>query len=401
MFRGMSLYLSVSHSSTHNNLSPPQASTIQALFSPKISQTAFHQHSLKMDPSLFLTNPPPLSPAWLAHEKAAGLLDPKPVSTDPARDYSNRCKALNAALLVGRDKHLASGLTITDFLLPPYPGNTHCIPIRSYVSPSLPESGAGVEDGVGGVVDEKGKGKEKENGGGGTVVIYYHGGGLLVGDLDSEDMTCRHICFSFARTVYSVAYRLMPEYTADDALSDAATAFLQLTSNSNPKLQPRSLILVGSSSGGQLAAQVSQLHNNSGKGKISGVLLRAPVTSDFRSDPPPKWRGKHNSMSAAFHTSLLSTLDPAMSNRTTTTPLPLEGSDMGSLPRHWIQVCTNDMFYSDGVCYAAALMEEGVEVRLAVEKGWPHTYWLKAPVLEDAVRAEREMLDGMRWLLEG
>jgi acetyl esterase/lipase len=65
-----------------------------------------------------------------------------------------------------------------------------------------------------------------------------------------------------------------------------------------------------------------------------------------------------------------------------------------------IQVSTNDIYYSDGVCYAEALREAGVEVNLDVVEGWPHTFWLKAPYLERAVQAESDMIEGLRQLLE-
>jgi acetyl esterase/lipase len=105
-------------------------------------------------------------------------------------------------------------------------------------------------------------------------------------------------------------------------------------------------------------------------------------------------------MKPAFHTSLLSTPALTAENRTKE-KLPLEEEDLKGLPRHWVQVCTNDIYYSDGVCYAEALREQGVEVRIDMLKGWPHTFWLKAPLLEKAVEAEESMLEGMRWLLEG
>jgi acetyl esterase/lipase len=104
-------------------------------------------------------------------------------------------------------------------------------------------------------------------------------------------------------------------------------------------------------------------------------------------------------MSEAFHTSLLSSAALNNDNRTTT-PLPLEAEDLSGMPRHWIQVSTNDIYYSDGACYAEALTKAGVEVKLDVVEGWPHTFWLKAPYLERAVQAESDMIEGLRWLLE-
>jgi acetyl esterase/lipase len=90
-------------------------------------------------------------------------------------------------------------------------------------------------------------------------------------------------------------------------------------------------------------------------------------------------------MSEAFHTSLSSGAAVNNENRITT-PLPLEAEDLSGMPRHWIQVSTNYVYYSDGACYAAALREAGVEVRLDVVEGWPHTFWVKAPLLERRCR---------------
>jgi acetyl esterase/lipase len=104
-------------------------------------------------------------------------------------------------------------------------------------------------------------------------------------------------------------------------------------------------------------------------------------------------------MSAAFHTSLLSSPALNHANRTSEV-LPLETDDLGGMPRHWIQVSTNDIYYSDGVCYAEALRGAGIETKLDVVEGYPHTFWLKAPYLERAMQAESDMIDGLRWLLE-
>jgi len=185
----------------------------------------------------------------------------------------------------------------------------------------------------------------------------------------------------------------MPEHTADDALADARYAH-QMLSHTN---RDGKLILMGSSSGAQLAAQVSQ-RSHFGR-KVDGVLLRGPVTCDA-ANLPSRFEGMHTLMKPAFHTTLLSTPALTAENRTKE-KLPLEEDDLKGLPRHWVQVCTNDIYYSDGICYAEALREQGVEVRTDVLSGWPHTFWLKAPLLEKAVEAEESMLEGLRWLLEG
>ncbi|KAF4630938.1 hypothetical protein G7Y89_g7197 [Cudoniella acicularis] len=207
-------------------------------------------------------------------------------------------------------------------------------------------------------------------------------------------MTCRRICKLLSLTVYSIDYRLMPQFSADDALSDAVHAFRAISLEKGK----RKLVVMGSSSGGQLAAQVSQLENGNG---IDGVLLRSPVTCDA-ANLPLRWKGKHKSMSTAFHTSLLSSAALTAENRTKEMlPLEREVEELKGMPRHWVQVCTNDIYYSDGACYAEDLEEAGVELRVDVVRGWPHTFWLKAPLLKKAVKVDEDMIEGLRWLLKG
>ncbi|KAH8684548.1 Alpha/Beta hydrolase protein [Tricladium varicosporioides] len=335
-----------------------------------------------MDSSTFIQTPPPLDPAWLAHEQSAGLLLPKPVITDPSvrqKTYSQTCKALNDLLLSDQEVHLTHGITIRNFTISSLAG--HQIPIRHYTPGSSPNSGR----------DEERQQEDREI----NTVIYYHGGGLYVGDLDSEDLTCRRIIRNLDMEVYSVDYRLMPQHCADDALADALFAFTYLRDTVRRRGK---VIVMGSSSGGQLAAQVSILENGNGRG-IDGVLLRCPVLCDAV-NLPTHWTLKHTSMSPSFHTSLLSSAALTSENRTKE-KLPLEVEELDGMPRHWIQVCTNDIYYSDGVCYAEGLREKGVDVRRDVVVGWPHTFWLKAPLLERAVRAEKDMLMGLKWLVAG
>ncbi|TVY47222.1 Carboxylesterase [Lachnellula occidentalis] len=337
-----------------------------------------------MIPTLTLKEPPPLDPAWLVHERTANLLAAKPNITDPIerqRIYSEICKARNTSLLSHQDEALNDGIFIQDSFIKA-PDENHAIPIRCYSHLDSPH--------------------DLESKAAHNTIIYYHGGGLTVGDLDSEDLSCRRISKSLQCTVYSIAYRLMPQHSADDALADALTAFHHISHPRRPK--NKKVVLVGSSSGGQLAAQVSQLarksnDDKSGQSRIDGVLLRCPVTCDA-ANLPARFRDAHVSMDGAWYTSLLSAPALTVENRTGE-KLPLEEEDLRGLPRHWVQVCTNDVYYSDGVCYVEALRERGVDVRVDMVVGWPHTFWLKAPRLERAVEAEREMVEGLRWLLEG
>jgi len=157
-----------------------------------------------------------------------------------------------------------------------------------------------------------------------------------------------------------------------------------------------------SSSGGQLAALVSQTAT---RGDVDGVLLRCPVTSDAFNGPQyvPEWlRPLHTTArTTEFETSLLGVMKREIP-RDGLERMPLETArdDLRGQPRHWIQVCTNDMLYSDGTCYAEALKDAGVEVQVDLVEGYPHTFWLRAPLLPRALDADHAMIKGLRWLLE-
>ncbi|OHE99366.1 hypothetical protein CORC01_05407 [Colletotrichum orchidophilum] len=325
---------------------------------------------------LILTEAPPLDPAWLAFEEEAKAKGPKktyasPLDRQPV--YAEECRQLNAHMLApGNPYHSLSSVTVQP-LTAPSSLDQHAIPVLRF--------------------------SDKNANGDGIVVVYYHGGGLYVGEADSEELSCRRIAKEFeGATVYSVGYRLMPAFPASTCVADSIDAFHHIRSLHSSTIK---LIIIGSSSGGQLAAAVSQAVP---RGTFHGVLLRCPVTSDGGSSldfVPPHLRYAYTSPSLpSFVTSLLGVFSRAVP-RDGLERMPLEASveTLGALPRTWVQVCSNDTLYSDGVCYAMALAGAGVEVRVEVVRGWPHTFWLKAPWLARAVEAEGEMVAGLRWVL--
>lgn len=340
------------------------------------------------DPPM-LPKAPSLDPAWLAHE--ATLTDAPTPSTDPLvrqTQYATACRARNNALLApgARDHYLTQGIT-TSTLTIPSSKDGHPIPVLQYIRTSTSEDATPPQHAI--------------------VLIYYHGGGLTVGEPDSEDLSCRRLVLapippSTSITLYSVGYRLKPQHPAQTSVNDSIDAFTALAQPNQPTTKT---ILIGSSSGGQLAALVT-LHALTSSIPIHGVLLRCPVTSDSfgggeSAYVPARFRAQHTSArDPSFRTSLLARLDMD-GPRDGLLRMPLEAGveEVRGWPRTWVQVCTNDVLYSDGACFVRLLRDAGVEVRSDVVVGWPHTFWLKAPELERAVEAEGSMVEGLKWVV--
>lgn len=353
--------------------------------------------------NLRLTTAPPLDPAWLQFERSSGIAAPKPALPPLERQplYVAECRALTRRMTApgARDHHLLRGITATPFTVPSridgFP-----IPVLRFARTDAPVSTA-VAATASPLPDD---GLPPPT----TTVVYIHGGGLLVGEADSEELTCRRIVAELEppgggdEAVYSIGYRLMPSHPASTCVSDCADALDGILARSPTGTR---VLLVGSSSGGELAALVAGRVGVSGRAKIHGLALRCPVTSDaftsFEDYVPQRFRDMHTStLDASFENCLLRRMvRPLPRDGLAYMPLEAPAEELAAMPRTWVQVCSNDGLYSDGVCYAAALEEAGVEVRVDVVWGWPHTFWLKAPELDRALEAEREMLRGLRWLL--
>lgn len=335
-----------------------------------------------------LQQAPPLDPAWLAHEVEADLLSPKPFIDPVERQplYAAQCRQRNAAMMApgARDHRLSQGVR-TQSTSVPSSRDGHAIPVLQYDR----------------ILD--GDGSEPEPG---CMLVYYHGGGLLVGEADSEDLSCRRLMrdstsFLPRLRLYSVGYRLLPQHPVPTCVSDSIDAFALLA-----RLHPSArIIAVGSSSGGQLAALVAQHAARAGL-PIHGVMLRCPVTSDAafycgseEAHIPSSLQDVHTSArDPSFGTSLLVRLYADPRDGLDMMPLEAGVEELRGMPRTWVQLCTNDALYSDGACYVKALRDAGTEVRTDVVLGWPHTFWLKAPALERALEAETKMVEGLAWV---
>ncbi|OAA61608.1 alpha beta hydrolase domain containing protein [Niveomyces insectorum RCEF 264] len=376
---------------------------------------------------LRLTEPPPLNPAWRAYERAANLPTPPrrvepPLVRQPL--YAAERRELIARMTApgARDHHLAQGVHVRSLTVPSSLDG-FAIPVLEYsrddTTATRNDQGGVDHHGDGAVAAPAPSTSTFMSPSPDYVVLYIHGGGLQIGEADSEELDCRRILkeavlpspqdggpdrdrTTASLVVYSVGYRLMPQHPASTCLADCIDVFRECARQATSATK---LLLVGSSSGGELAALVAQEVGEAAAARLGGVVLRCPVTSDaFQGIEyvPAALRPLHTTTAnLAFQTSILGPMQRAVP-RDGLPRMPLEAPPavLRTQPRHWIQVCTNDMLYADGVCYAKALEMAGVAVRVDVVVGWPHTFWLTAPWMAEALAADRAMLDGLAWVAD-
>ena len=251
-----------------------------------------------------------------------------------------------------------------------------------------------------------------------AAVVFFHGGGWFMGDLDTETHDCQVICSRLGVAVFNVAYRLYPEvdfpvpiYDAYDSVKYIAHHHSEL---GNIDLS-RGFIVAGSSGGGTYASIVCHLARDDGLSPpLTGCHLACPILSE------ELWAAEGTSRGRIFGPERYASMDthanaPLMDDRMRkgieelmTVPTgksvlltPFHDDDHKDLPPTCVQVTGLDPWRDGGMIYVEELEKVGGRTRLDVFPGLPHCWWTTFPVLKVSRTRFENLVEGMRWLLDG
>ena len=201
--------------------------------------------------------------------------------------------------------------------------------------------------------------------GGGSLpaIIYFHGGGFVMGDLDTHDALCRTLANESSCRVFSVDYRLAPEFPFPAAIDDGFAAMKWVEANAMAlSIDPNGIAVAGDSAGGNLAAATCLLAKAS-KGaphiafqllfypslKLTREFVRRPFGSGYRLDDRTiQWFYNH--------------YIPADADATDERLSPLEAKDASGLPPAYVLTAGFDPLREEGIAYAGKLKQAGVTV---------------------------------------
>src|SRR6185437_255896 len=195
------------------------------------------------------------------------------------------------------------------------------------------------------------------------LTMYFHGGGFVIGNLDTHDGLCRHLCLAAHCVVMAVDYRLAPEHKFPAAHDDCLAATKWAAANAGMLgIDPRRIALAGDSAGGNLTAATAISLRDGGGPTICAQLLDCPwldydtTTSSYRENgagyfltlPLMKWFEGHYLHGAADRD------DPRAA--------PLKAKDLRGLPPAYVLTAQFDPLRDEGEAYADKLAAAGVTV---------------------------------------
>mgnify|MGYP001041492475 CR=1 FL=1 len=109
------------------------------------------------------------------------------------------------------------------------------------------------------------------------LIIFFHGGGFVMGDLESHDLLCRHLCKKTKSTLIAVDYRLAPENKFPSAIEDSIDAVNYIFNEADKlNFDEKKVIVCGDSAGGNLALLMSIYAKKKEIPKIAGQILVYP-----------------------------------------------------------------------------------------------------------------------------
>lgn len=231
----------------------------------------------------------------------------------------------------------------------------------------------------------------------GPLVVYLHGGGWTLGSIDAADRPCRRLAQAGGATVVSVGYRRAPESPFPRPLEDCVAAVEWLIAHAEQLGTGGSVVLVGDSAGGNLAAATSMTLRDRGGRVPSDQVLVYPVLHPARASPFRSYEECADGplMTRAEMEWFWDLYVPDERQQRSAAAAPLLADDVGGLPPTTVVVAEHDVLRDEGAAYAQRLRHAGVPVSLTMYRGAAHGFWW----MDAAMRQAAELTEQIASLL--
>ena len=229
------------------------------------------------------------------------------------------------------------------------------------------------------------------------LIIYFHGGGFVMGDLESHDLVCRHLCKQTNATIIAVDYKLAPEHKFPSAITDTIDSITEIISRADEfNIDQNKVILCGDSAGGALAAVGTIMSRDKLIPKVHGQILVYPwvdMTMCRRSmDIDLKGMILNKKTIEYFANHYLNSYEEQVDWRAS----PLLTPDLSGLPPTYIFGAGLDPLVDEGDAYKRRLLSFGNEVHYRLFEGQMHAFVSNSVQLPTALVCIKEMSEAAK-----
>jgi acetyl esterase len=207
------------------------------------------------------------------------------------------------------------------------------------------------------------------------IYVYFHGGGWVIGNLDTEDASCREICNCVGCIVVSVDYRHAPEHKFPTAIHDAYEATCWIADNAATfGGDPSRLAVGGTSAGGALATVVAMIARDRNQPHINYQVMITPVTNCAFDTASHQECARGYGLERATMEWFWNHYFATPCDREDVYASPLRAEDLRGLPPTLIITAQYDPLRSEGETYGERLRAAGVDVTYQCLQGMIHLY---------------------------
>ena len=234
------------------------------------------------------------------------------------------------------------------------------------------------------------------------ALIYFHGGGLVAGSLDTHDPICRALSNASGCVLFSVDYRLAPEFPFPAAIADGCHATGWIAAHAEELGIDRARLGVcGDSAGATLAAVVCQTVVDTGEVKLALQFLLCPImdfgaTTPSRRDYASGYLVDQATLDHDLQHYLGADGDPAHPRVS-----PARVADVSGLPPTCIHTAEFDPLRDEGAAYAARLREAGIQTTYTCHSGMIHLFYGLGRLIPYATTAYQLFGTDIRTVLGG
>jgi acetyl esterase len=231
------------------------------------------------------------------------------------------------------------------------------------------------------------------------LLVYFHGGGFMLGTLALYDTACRRLAVQGDCAVLSVDYRLAPETQYPGAVLDSYAATRWASDHAQLlNIDPGKIAVGGDSAGGNLAAVVAQMAQDSQDFAVALQVLIYPMTDQSRDYPSYERNASGYMLTTAALRWFMDNYIPDSEDRKDTMASPMLRPSLEGLPPALVISAEFDPLVDENEAYANRLKQAGVPCDYVCFAGMIHPFFTLGGVVAESARAEALIAAALRKL---